>query len=259
MTDPSALSIGEVTGLLKHEFPDVTMSKVRFLETQGLIKPSRSSSGYRQYLSADVERLQFVLRQQRDHFLPLKVIKSQLARWDRGEAPNRPGSPGSPGRKPRAPQKGAPPAPGARARSSPAQQADAPDSGEEEYEEVFEIHELARRAGLTREQVRGLIDHGLVRPVEVDGAARFGTRDAAIAHQCSLLLRNGMEPRHLRTIRHAVVRQLDLLAALNVDIHKNRYPEVRRRAAQALNRNAEAVMRLTELLFSAEVEALIDG
>lgn len=253
MTDHSALSIGEVTDLLKHEFPDVTMSKVRFLETQGLIKPSRSPSGYRQYLSADVERLQFVLRQQRDHFLPLKVIKSQLARWDRGEAPNRPGG------KPRPPQKGAPPAPGPRAQSPPAQKADSPDSGEEEYEEVFEIHELARRAGLTRDQVRGLIDHGLVRPAEVDGAARFGTRDADIAYQCSLLLRNGLEPRHLRTIRHAVVRQLDLLAALNVDIHKNRYPEVRRRAAQALNRNAEAVMRLTELLFSAEVEALIDG
>ena len=258
MTDPPALSIGEVTDLLKHEFPDVTMSKVRFLETQGLINPSRSSSGYRQYLSADVERLQFILRQQRDHFLPLKVIKSQLARWDRGEAPNRPD------RKTEARQKGAPPVQSSPVQSSPvqsspAQQAGAPDSGEEEYEEVFEIHELARRAGLTREQVRGLIDHGLVRPAEVDGAARFGTRDAAIAHQCSLLLRHGLEPRHLRTIRHAVVRQLDLLAALNVDIHKNRYPEVRRRAAQALNRNAEAMMRLTELLFAAEVEALIDG
>lgn len=255
MTDPPALSIGEVTDLLKHEFPDVTMSKVRFLETQGLINPSRSSSGYRQYLSADVERLQFILRRQRDHFLPLKVIKSQLARWDRGEAPNRPD------RKTQARQKGAPPAQGFPAQGSPAQQADEPDSGEEEeeYEEVFEIHELARRAGLTREQVRGLIDHGLVRPAEVDGAARFGTRDAAIAHQCSLLLRHGLEARHLRTIRHAVVRQLDLLAALNVDIHKNRYPEVRRRAAQALTRNAEAMMRLTELLFAAEVEALIDG
>ena len=253
MTDSSALSIGEVTDLLKHEFPDVTMSKVRFLETQGLIKPSRSPSGYRQYLSADVERLQFVLRQQRDHFLPLKVIKSQLARWDRGEAPNRPD------RKPGPRRKGAPPEQSSPAPSSPAQPADAPDSGEEEYEEVFEIHELARRADLTREQVRGLIDHGLVRPAEVDGAARFGTRDAAIAHQCSLLLRHGLEPRHLRTIRHAVVRHLDMLAGLNVDIHKNRYPEVRRRAAQALNRNAEAVMRLTELLFAAEVEALIDG
>lgn len=252
MTGPSALSIGEVTDLLKHEFPDVTMSKVRFLEARGLIDPPRSSSGYRQYLSNDVERLQFILRQQRDHFLPLKVIKAQLARWDRGEAPNS-------GAK--APGKGAPPAaPPAASAPAPAAEAGGGDSEEEEeYEEVFEIHELARRADLTREQVRGLIDHGLVKPVEVDGAVRFGTRDAAVAHQCSLLLRQGLEPRHLRTLRHAVIRQVEMLAGLNVDIRRTRHPEVRRRAANALNRNAEAMMRLTRLLFTAEVEALLDG
>lgn len=252
MTGPSALSIGEVTDLLKHEFPDVTMSKVRFLEARGLIDPPRSSSGYRQYLSKDVERLQFILRQQRDHFLPLKVIKAQLARWDRGEAPNS---------GPKAAGKGAPPAQSS-APSAPAPAAEAgggSEEDEEEYEEVFEIHELARRADLTREQVRGLIDHGLVKPVEVDGAARFGTRDAAIAHQCSLLLRQGLEPRHLRTLRHAVIRHVDLLRGLNVDIRRTRHPEVRRRAANALNRNAEAMMQLTRLLFTAEVEALIDG
>ena len=252
MTGPSALSIGEVTDLLKHEFPDVTMSKVRFLEARGLIDPPRSSSGYRQYLSNDVERLQFILRQQRDHFLPLKVIKAQLARWDRGEAPNN---------GPKAAGKGAPPAknPAASARA-PAGEAgggDSEESEEEEYEEVFEIHELARRAGLTREQVRGLIDHGLVKPVEVDGSPRFGTRDAAIAHQCSLLLRQGLEPRHLRTLRLAVIRHVELLGSLNVDIRKTRHPEVRRRAANALNRNAEAMMQLTRLLFTAEVEALL--
>lgn len=251
MTGSSALSIGEVTDLLKHEFPDVTMSKVRFLEARGLIDPPRSSSGYRQYLSNDVERLQFILRQQRDHFLPLKVIKAQLARWDRGEAP-RSG--------PKAAGKGAPPAKNpASSDRAPAGEAGGGDSEEEEYEEVFEIHELARRAGLTREQVRGLIDHGLVKPVvEADGAARFGTRDAAIAHQCSLLLRQGLEPRHLRTLRLAVIRHVELLGGLNVDIRKTRHPEVRRRAANALNRNAEAMMQLTKLLFTAEVEALID-
>lgn len=251
MTGPSALSIGEVTDLLKHEFPDVTMSKVRFLEARGLIDPPRSSSGYRQYLSNDVERLQFILRQQRDHFLPLKVIKAQLARWDRGEAPDS---------GPRAAGKGAPPAPNSAASAqAPGAEGGGADSEEEEYEEVFEIHELARRADLTREQVRGLIDHGLIKPVEVDGAARFGTRDAAIAHQCSLLLRQGLEPRHLRTLRLAVIRQVELLGGLNVDIRRTRHPEVRRRAANALNRNAEAMMQLTRLLFTAEVEALIDG
>ena len=88
MSDASALTIGKVTDLLKEEFPDLTMSKVRFLETRGLIHPTRSSSGYRQFRSGDIKRLRFVLQQQRDHFLPLKVIKSRIARWERGEEPD---------------------------------------------------------------------------------------------------------------------------------------------------------------------------
>ncbi len=230
MKDSSALSIGEVTELLKNDFPDVTMSKVRFLENQGLIDPSRSSSGYRQYHSADVDRLQFILRQQRDHFLPLKVIKSQLARWDRGDAPHTD-----------APQR------------SPAS------SDSDDYEEIFEIHELARRADLSREQVRRLIDHGLLKPSEEDGVLRFGSRDAAIARQCSLLMRQGLEPRHLRGLRHTVVRHVEMLGRLSVGMRRNRNPEVRRQAAKSLTGNAEAMMRLTELLFLAEVEAILDG
>ncbi|HDH02820.1 MAG TPA: MerR family transcriptional regulator, partial [Actinobacteria bacterium] len=88
MADGPALTIGEVINLLKDEFPDVTVSKVRFLEGQGLIDPGRSTSGYRQFHSAEVKRLRYILQQQRDHFLPLKVIKSQLTLWDRGDEPS---------------------------------------------------------------------------------------------------------------------------------------------------------------------------
>src|SRR6476659_6191481 len=74
----SHLSIGEVLSLLKDEFPDVTISKIRFLESQGLIDPERTPSGYRKFYEPDIDRLRWVLRQQRDHFLPLKVIKARL-------------------------------------------------------------------------------------------------------------------------------------------------------------------------------------
>src|ERR1700685_2936582 len=72
------LSIGEVLALLRQEFPDVTISKIRFLESQGLVNPERTPSGYRKFYGHDVERLSWVLRQQREHFLPLKVIKGRL-------------------------------------------------------------------------------------------------------------------------------------------------------------------------------------
>ena len=78
MEDRAYLSIGEVLSLLKEEFPDVTISKIRFLESQGLLDPERTPSGYRKFYDTDVERLRWILRQQREHFLPLKVIKGRL-------------------------------------------------------------------------------------------------------------------------------------------------------------------------------------
>jgi len=78
VADRDHLSIGEVLSLLKAEFADVTISKIRFLESQGLIDPERTASGYRRFYEADVDRLRWILRQQREHFLPLKVIKERL-------------------------------------------------------------------------------------------------------------------------------------------------------------------------------------
>ena len=78
MADRSYLSIGQVLDLLKREFPDLTISKIRFLESQGLLDPERTPSGYRKFYGADIERLRFILREQADHYLPLKVIKGRL-------------------------------------------------------------------------------------------------------------------------------------------------------------------------------------
>ena len=91
MDERAHLSIGEVLSLLRDEFPDVTISKIRFLESQGLLDPERTPSGYRKFSPADVERLHTVLAMQRDHYLPLKVIKKYLAALDAGENPPLPG------------------------------------------------------------------------------------------------------------------------------------------------------------------------
>ena len=90
MSARAYLSIGDVLTLLREEFPDITISKIRFLESQGLVNPERSPSGYRKFYDHDVERLRWVLRQQREHFLPLRVIRDRLIRAGNGVPPDEP-------------------------------------------------------------------------------------------------------------------------------------------------------------------------
>src|SRR5712672_3740925 len=87
MANVEHVSIGDVLDQLRPEFEDITISKIRFLESQGLVDPERTPSGYRKFYAADVERLRFILRQQREHFLPLKVIKERLSEMDSGAVP----------------------------------------------------------------------------------------------------------------------------------------------------------------------------
>ena len=82
MATRTHMSIGEVLSLVQEDFPDVTISKIRFLESQGLLDPERTPSGYRKFYDADIDRLQWILTQQRDNFLPLKVIRERLDEWD---------------------------------------------------------------------------------------------------------------------------------------------------------------------------------
>src|SRR5579871_3966382 len=96
MVDRRHLSIGEVLNLIREEFPDVTISKIRFLESQGLVDPERTPSGYRKFYEHDVERLRWILRQQREHFLPLKVIRGRLSEGGPGEGDEDPTGGGGP-------------------------------------------------------------------------------------------------------------------------------------------------------------------
>lgn len=213
------LTIGEVLTALRGDFPDITISKIRFLEGEGLVSPERTAAGYRKFSAADVARLRFVLREQRDHYLPLRVIKEQLDNIDRGLAP---GGTTTLAAAPPPPSEGAPSA------------------------EHFELspaalrlnaEELANAAGLRTEQLRELEQYGLI----VAGPDGHYDDDAlAVARIGAQLASFGFEGRHLRTIRSAADHQVGLFAQI-VD------PMRRQRGAEGQARADEAVRELASL------------
>lgn len=228
MADGPALTIGEVINLLKDEFPDVTVSKVRFLESQGLIEPARSTSGYRQFHSAEVKRLRFILQQQRDHFLPLKVIKSQLTLWDRGDD-----------------------------QLAPLNGGGQPQELLESDRDLVDAPELIRQAEISRGQFKDLVDHGLIVAIDDHGAERFSDRDIAVARQCGILMDYGFEPRHLRSVRHAAERHADLLAQLTAGMRRNRSPDARTRVTETLAGSSEALGKLSALMLAGQIRSFL--
>ncbi len=182
---PVALTIGEVLGVLRAEFPDVTISKIRFLEEQGLVEPDRTPSGYRKFSHDHVERLRHVLTLQRDHFLPLRVIREQLDAGAPGAAP-----PSGPG-------------PFVRVLEA-AEQAGAQAGGRGAPDAAT----LADAAGVDLHLVEELVRHGLVRPA-ADGW--FSPDDVEVVRAAAALSAHGLEPRHLRGFRQAADKEVDLV------------------------------------------------
>ncbi|MGQ0849594.1 MAG: transcriptional regulator FtsR [Actinomycetota bacterium] len=215
------LSIGDVINLLRDDFPDVSVSKLRFLEAQGLISPGRSSAGYRQFGRTEVKRLRYILGLQRDHFLPLKVIKSKLTLWDRGE------DPGS---------------------------VDAGDLAMDSDGEPIPRSDLVRRSGLTSGQIASLVDHGVL-PADGDDILPGWALPAAI--EARQLLELGFEPRHLRQVRLAADKGIELIRQLITPLLGSQQSEVRRRAAEGLEVGAEAVAALHRILLTAQVRNLL--
>ena len=227
----SQLTIGEAINRLRDEFPEVTVSKLRFLENQGLIDPDRSPSGYREFTADDLERIRYILRQQRDHYLPLKVIKSKLTAWERGEEPTLP------------PPAGPPP---------------------ESYFSVSAVtmtaEELARAAGLTRAQVDALVEHDVLVPVRGEGGKlAFEDEALVVARAAHRLLANGLEARHLRTFWLAAQREADLLTGLTEPLVRHPNPENRRRAAEILADTAQAARELQEALIRDRLRRHIES
>lgn len=189
----SSVTIGAVLAELEGDFPDISISKIRFLESKGLITPERKPSGYRVYTEADIDRLRYILRAQRDWFWPLKVIREALDAIDRGLQPAGPDA-----ARPSAPAPGIDPAaPTAETFAAPL-----------DPSLRLTLDEVASSAGVGRDVVDGLVTYGLLRP---DASGHLDGDALAIAHAAAGLARYGVEPRHLRPFRTAADRELGLV------------------------------------------------
>jgi DNA-binding transcriptional MerR regulator len=190
------LSIGQVLAKLSPEFPELTPSKLRFLEERQLISPARTESGYRKFSPIDLDRLRFVLTMQRDHYLPLKVIRGYLAELDAGRTPELPG--------------------GASAATSMLS-----------VERKFTRDELVREAGATPMLLSDAISASLIVPAEL-----FGEDVLAVLSSLVELQRSGIEPRHLRGFRAAAERELGLIENALMPVSRRKDASSRVRAAE---------------------------
>jgi DNA-binding transcriptional MerR regulator len=222
------LTIGEVLAVLRDDFPDVTISKIRYLESEDLVHPQRTPSGYRKFSRADVSRLRYVLTAQRDHYLPLRVIKDHLEALDRGEP-----VPGTSG-----PATVPPPAPaGADGEAAPL----TPD-------------QFARAAGLEPQQLADCVQFGLL---ATDADGRHPVADLAVARAAAGLARHGIEPRHLRVYRSGVEREAGLVEQLVAPVLRARSEEARTRAAEKLRELAGLSAQLHTALLEARLRDLL--
>jgi DNA-binding transcriptional MerR regulator len=229
------MSIGEVLGKLRPDFPDVTISKIRFLEDEGLVKPQRTASGYRKFSHEDLSRLRYVLSAQRDHYLPLRVIKEHLDAIDRGLEPPSAGTAGGP-RVPRAL---------VAAEGMPDPDAFRPDSSELRLSR----RELLDAAGLEPGQLDQLEEYGLVGPRA--GSTHYDGDALVVAKTVAEMAKFGVEPRHLRSFKAAADREIGLVEQVVTPLARQRNPEARARADEVARELASLSVKLHATLVKA--------
>jgi DNA-binding transcriptional MerR regulator len=217
MSENELLSIGEVINQLRDEFPDVSVSKIRFLESQGLVDPHRTSSGYRQFGKDEIARIRFILQQQRDHFLPLKVIKSKLTLWERGEEPGR-------------------------------GEVENLDSG---AGEPLSRDEILKRSSLSETDLDSLIDAKIVVPI--DGSDVFPPQTGIIASEARRLMELGLEPRHLRSIKLSVDREADLIRQLVEPLNRASNAEAQEQARDLLAASNDSIQAMHKAMLNGEL------
>jgi DNA-binding transcriptional MerR regulator len=219
------LTIGSVCSHLQAEFPDISISKIRYLEDQGLLAPRRTQSGYRLFSEDDVERLETILRLQRDEFLPLRVIRQELA------------SPSGPGKERR------------RQRAA----------GLAGPDEELVLGKLCERAAITPELARELEDYGLLQSRREGSEKLYPAGDVDVAVACAKLSRYGISARHLRTFRTSADREAGLLHQLVAPSLRSRNPDRRQGGVQELEALAELAQELSQLLFWRDLRHLASG
>ncbi|MFF0228142.1 MerR family transcriptional regulator [Streptomyces sp. NPDC004629] len=215
--DSGLMSIGAVLTVLREEFPEVTVSKIRFLESEGLVEPQRTPSGYRKFSVGDVERLGHVLRMQRDHYLPLKVIREHLDAVERGEAVQLPVM---------------------------GRQGDAEDPLEPvEGRTAARIGraELLAAAEIDESDLQEWESYGLLAPLE-DGV--YDAEAVTVASLVAELGRFGIEPRHLRVMKAAADREAGLVDQVVAPLRRHRNPQTRAHAEARTKELAALTVRL---------------
>lgn len=215
--DDRLVSIGTVLNLLRDEFPEVTISKIRFLEAEGLVEPQRTPSGYRKFSTGDVERLSQVLTMQRDHYLPLKVIRDHLDALGRGEQVRLP-APGTPGEATEEEPAAASPT------------ADRVGRGE-----------LLAAAEVDADDLEEWESYGLISAVPEGG---YDAEAVNVARLLAELGRFGLEPRHLRAMKAAADRESGLIEQVVAPLRLNRNPQTRVHAETTTRELAALTVRL---------------
>lgn len=228
------LSIGEVLGKFRGDFPDITISKIRFLESEGLIEPQRTPSGYRKFTNSDLERLRYVLLAQRDQYLPLRVIKENLDALDRGLQP--------------AQRSGGSPSP----RLATVDGELAPASFAESSDLRLSREELLKASGVVEEQLVELESYGLISP-----RGRHYDGDAlAIARAVTELAGFGIEPRHLRSFKSAADREIGLIEQVITPLTRQKSAEAKARAEEVQREIAALSVRLHAALIRGGLHRL---
>ena len=221
-----ALTIGAVCKVLGQEFDDISISKIRYLEDQKLLAPRRTRGGYRLYSQADVEQLRAILRMQRDEFLPLRVIRQELAAGKIGGERNTRG-----------------------ASTRRAMTLDDPGGW-------IDGDDLMEQTGATPELIRELADFGIVQPEKRDGATRYDETDVEIVRAAAELARFGVQGRNLRVFRSSADREASLLEQIMGPSLRSRSPARRQEALESLEGLAATCTQLKHLLLVRDLRRL---
>jgi DNA-binding transcriptional MerR regulator len=226
-----ALTIGAVCKILQSEFDDVSISKIRYLEDQKLLSPRRTSGGYRLYSQSDVERLRTILRLQRDEFLPLRVIRQELASGGDlvlGDSDRKPHGGGA------------------------VRRAILVDTSRA----YLTLEEIVEETGAREELISELENFGIVQPERREGKAVYDETDREIVRTANELSRFGVAARNLRVFRSSADREANLLEALLGPALRSRNPERRKEALQSLESLAATVSHLKHLLLVRDLRRL---
>lgn len=223
------LSIGEVLESIRSDFPDISISKIRFLEAEGLINPERTGSGYRKFFEDDLARLRYILALQRDQFLPLRVIRERLEEADAngGVAPEPPSRPTTDSTRAKQAVSSAP------------------------TEVQMTGKELGEASGLSEGDLAGLQDFGLV-----SGDGTYDGNDLIVARAARRLFDYGIEPRHLRMFRQWAEREAAFIEQIVGPVTKRRGADAQEEASQSRAELVNLIRQLTDALLRASLRQL---